>query len=118
MVDERKITISDVLIAAERIECISTSISSNNANILDAKSLYLIMGTIDDQVPFRVGGLIYEADIFSESKAAVLGGITSYMDLSNTIPNILTQELLDEKFAIAILQFGEYRFYVISKFSE
>ena len=62
---------------------------------VDAKGKYLIPGVIDDQVHFREPGLTHKADITTESKAAVAGGITSFMEMPNTIPNTLTQELLE-----------------------
>ncbi|MDD3878076.1 MAG: dihydroorotase [Bacteroidales bacterium] len=69
--------------------------------VIDASGLYVIPGVIDDQVHFRDPGLEYKGDIYTESKAAVAGGITSFMEMPNTIPNVLTQELLEEKFEIA-----------------
>ena len=93
IVNEGKIKIADVLIVDERIKGIATSITANNAKIIDAENLYLLPGMIDDQVHFRQPGLTHKADISSESKAAVAGGITSYMEMPNTIPNTLTQEL-------------------------
>ncbi len=104
IVNEGKIFFSDILIAKERIEKIAPSISlpSNTDYIeINGEEKYLIPGVIDDQVHFREPGLTHKADIMSESIAAVAGGITSYMDMPNTIPNTLTQELLQEKYAIA-----------------
>ena len=100
IINEGKIKVADLLIEDERIKSIATSISAN-AKIIDAEGLYLIPGIIDDQVHFREPGLTHKADIFSESKAAVAGGITSYMDMPNTIPNTFTQELLDKKYTLA-----------------
>lgn len=68
---------------------------------LDAKGLYLLPGLIDDQVHFREPGLTHKADIYTESRAAVAGGITSFMEMPNTLPNTLTQDLLEEKYSIA-----------------
>lgn len=93
--------ISDVLISGNRIESILKNIDDKNAEIIDAENLHLIPGVIDDQVHFRDPGLTYKGSISSESKAAVAGGITSFMDMPNTIPNTLTQKLLEEKYAIA-----------------
>ena len=101
VVNEGKITVSDVLIVGERIENISNSISDNNAHIIDAKGLYLLPGIIDDQVHFRDPGLTHKANIYSESRAGLAGGVTSFMEMPNTIPNTLTQELLEEKYTIA-----------------
>jgi dihydroorotase len=66
--------------------------------IIDAEGKYLFPGVIDDQVHFREPGLIHKAEIYTESKAAVAGGVTSYMEMPNTIPNTLTQTLLEEKY--------------------
>ena len=117
IVNEGKIKIADVLIVDERIKGIATSITANNAKIIDAENLYLLPGMIDDQVHFRQPGLTHKADISSESKAAVAGGITSYMDMPNTIPNTLTQELLEEKYVMAAKQsLANYSFFMgISK---
>ena len=101
IVNEGKTTISDLLIVDDRIEKVSTSISHNNEQIIEAQGFYLLPGIIDDQVHFREPGLTHKATIYSESKAAVAGGITSFMDMPNTIPNTLTQELLEEKYIIA-----------------
>lgn len=113
IVNEGKIKIADVLIVDERIQNIAPSISVSNANIIDAEGFYLIPGMIDDQVHFREPGLVHKADIHSESKAAVAGGITSFMDMPNTIPNTLTQILLEEKYAMASKQsFANYSFFM------
>lgn len=69
--------------------------------IIDAKGLWLIPGVIDDQVHFREPGLTHKADIQSESRAAAAGGVTSYMEMPNTIPQTITQQALDKKFEIA-----------------
>jgi dihydroorotase len=69
--------------------------------VIDAAGKYLLPGVIDDQVHFREPGLTHKADIYTESRAAVAGGITSFMDMPNTVPNTLTQELLEEKYRIA-----------------
>jgi len=101
IVNDGTITIKDLLIVNDRIEKIATSISETNATIIDAEGLYLLPGVIDDQVHFREPGLTHKGSIYSESKAAVAGGITSFMDMPNTIPNTLTLELLEEKYATA-----------------
>ncbi|RLD90411.1 MAG: dihydroorotase [Bacteroidetes bacterium] len=69
--------------------------------VIDAGGLHLFPGVIDDQVHFRDPGLTYKADIYSESKAAVAGGVTSFMDMPNTVPNTITQEILEEKYRAA-----------------
>jgi len=104
MVNEGKILIADLLIVNERIEKIAPSIHlETHAAVkeINAEGLYLLPGGIDDQVHFREPGLTHKGDIYSESRAAVAGGITSFMDMPNTIPNTLTQALLEEKYAMA-----------------
>lgn len=101
IVNEGQILPSDVLIANDRIQRISPWISDPHAQVIDFQGNYLIPGMIDDQVHFRDPGLTYKADIHTESKAAVAGGITSFMDMPNTIPNTLTRDLLEEKYQLA-----------------
>lgn len=101
VVNEGKIVEADVLISGERIEKIDRSISSKNAEVIDASGKYLMPGAIDDQVHFREPGLTHKADIHSEARAAVAGGVTSFMEMPNTVPNTLTQSLLEEKYNIA-----------------
>jgi dihydroorotase len=104
IVNDGKSIVADILISNERIEKISTSInlpSGSSIKEINAEGLYLLPGVIDDQVHFREPGLTHKATIYSESRAAVAGGITSFMEMPNTIPNTLTQELLEEKYVIA-----------------
>lgn len=101
IINEGKTFVADILISGNRIEKIAKNISTENVNIINADGLYLFPGIIDDQVHFRDPGLKYKATIYSESKAAIAGGITSFMDMPNTIPNTLTQDLLEQKYAIA-----------------
>ena len=104
VVNEEKIVVADVLILNGRIEKIASEIDVNlkaGYQEINAEGLYLIPGVIDDQVHFREPGLTHKGDISSESKAAVAGGITSFMDMPNTIPNTLTHQLLEEKYSIA-----------------
>jgi dihydroorotase len=101
VVNEGKIVEADVLISGERIEKIDRSVSHSSAAVIDASGLYLFPGAIDDQVHFREPGLTHKADIHSESRAAVAGGVTTYMEMPNTVPNTLTQELLEEKYKAA-----------------
>jgi dihydroorotase len=91
---------ADVLIKNGRIEKIASSIPTANEEVLDASGKYLLPGAIDDQVHFREPGLTHKANIYSESRAAVAGGVTSFMEMPNTVPNALTQELLADKYAI------------------
>jgi dihydroorotase len=80
---------------------------------IDAKGKYLIPGVIDDQVHFREPGLTHKGDIYSESRAAVAGGVTSFMEMPNTSPQTLTQELLEDKYRIASEKsFANYSFYM------
>ncbi|MDA3779316.1 MAG: dihydroorotase [Bacteroidales bacterium] len=82
-------------------------------NIIDAKNNFLLPGVIDDHVHFREPGLTNKADIYSESRAAVAGGITSYMEMPNTIPQTTSIELLEEKFLLAKANsFANYSFYL------
>ena len=101
IVNENKIYNSDVLIVDKKIKKISSNINVSAERILDAKGLYLFPGIIDDQVHFREPGLTHKANIYTESKAAIAGGITSYMEMPNTKPQALTQDLLEEKYQIA-----------------
>lgn len=103
IVNEGTITSGDVLIEADRIAEIAPSISVKNADtkVIDADGFYLIPGMIDDQVHFREPGLTHKATIKTESRAAVAGGITSFIEMPNTVPQATTIDLLEEKFAIA-----------------
>jgi len=103
IVNDGGIIEGDVLIEGEYIIDIDSSISSKSANntIIDAEGKYLIPGVIDDQVHFREPGLTHKATIETESKAAVAGGITSFIEMPNTVPQATTQELLEQKFTIA-----------------
>jgi dihydroorotase len=103
IVNEGRIFEGDILIENEFIVEIADNISPKFASckIIDAEGNYLIPGAIDDQVHFREPGLTHKGDIASESRAAVAGGITSYIEQPNTIPNAITQELLEEKYQIA-----------------
>ena len=99
VVNEGKQQVADVLIVNKRIEKIAPSIAANEADrVISCEGKYLLPGCIDDQVHFREPGLIHKATIESESRAAVAGGITSFMEMPNTVPNTLTQELLEEKY--------------------
>jgi len=101
LVNEGKIYRSDVLIENQKIKKIASKISVNANKIIDAEGLHLLPGAIDDQVHFREPGLTHKANIYTESKAAIAGGITSFMEMPNTNPQALTQKLLEEKYDIA-----------------
>lgn len=91
----------DILIKDGRIEKIAATIDQKADQEINAEGLHLFPGLIDDQVHFREPGLTYKADIFTESRAAVAGGTTSFMEMPNTVPNTLTQKLLQDKYDIA-----------------
>jgi dihydroorotase len=113
IINEGKIFEGDLLIQNERIERIDSAINEAHCTLIDAEGNILIPGMIDDQVHFREPGLTHKADIASESRAAVAGGITSFMDMPNTIPNTLTRELLEEKYRIAAASsVANYSFYM------
>ena len=101
LVNEGKIYQSDVLIENQKIKKIAPKITIDADQIIDAKGLHLFPGIIDDQVHFREPGLTHKGTIYTESKAAVAGGITSFMEMPNTNPQVLTQKLLEEKYQIA-----------------
>lgn len=92
---------SDLLVNKGVIEKIDRQIDSTSDREINAEGLHLLPGLIDDQVHFREPGLTHKADIWHESRAAVAGGCTSFMEMPNTIPNTLTQELLEEKYQTA-----------------
>src|SRR5579871_3195689 len=114
IVNEGKSFEGDVLINGERIEKIGKDLQSANAkNIVDAKGKLLIPGAIDDQVHFREPGLTHKGNIFSESRAAVAGGVTSFMEMPNTVPPAFTQELLEQKYQIAAKNsLANYSFFI------
>ena len=100
IVNEGTLIISDVLISGGRIEKIAPAISANVREI-NGEGKYLFPGVIDDQVHFREPGLTHKATIYTESKAAVAGGVTSFMEMPNTIPPVFTHDLLEDKYNIA-----------------
>ncbi|MBP6410885.1 MAG: dihydroorotase [Pseudarcicella sp.] len=114
LVNEGSIKTQDVLIKNGKIEKIGNNLSKENVSkIIDAQGQYLLPGVIDDQVHFREPGLTHKATIGSEAKAAVAGGVTSFMEMPNTVPNALTQELLADKYAIASeTSLANYSFYM------
>lgn len=114
IVNESKVFQGDVLIRNERIEKIGTGLQSEKADkIIDASGKYLLPGAIDDQVHFREPGLTHKANIFTESRAAVAGGVTSFMEMPNTLPPTFTQSLLEDKYQIAAKNsLANYSFYI------
>ena len=103
IVNEGAVFEGDILIENEIIKEIAEKISpkSSNCVIIDAEGSYVIPGAIDDQVHFREPGLTHKGTIETESRAAVAGGITSFIEQPNTVPNAVTQELLEDKYQIA-----------------
>lgn len=113
IVNEGKQFVADVLIRNERIEKVAASISAPDEDTIDGSGKLLLPGLIDDQVHFRDPGVTYKADIATESRAAVAGGITSFMEMPNTKPNTLTQELLEDKYQLAAEKsIANYSFYM------
>ncbi|WP_332025479.1 dihydroorotase [Kaistella sp.] len=112
IVNENQIFKGDLLIENDFISKIGNNISEENVDrVIDAEGKYLLPGVIDDQVHFREPGLTWKGDIESESRAAVAGGVTSFMEQPNTVPNAVTQELLEEKYRIAAEKsFANYSF--------
>lgn len=113
MVNEGSIQTVDVLIANERIEKIAPVISNTAAEEINGEGKYLLPGCIDDQVHFREPGLTHKARIYTEAKAAVAGGVTSFMEMPNTMPPVFTQKLLEQKYDIASqTSLANYSFYM------
>ncbi|MBS1635671.1 MAG: dihydroorotase [Bacteroidetes bacterium] len=113
IINEGQISQGDVLVRGERIEHVGSSIQAKpHDEVIDASGLYLIPGLIDTHVHFREPGLSYKGTIDSESKAAVAGGVTSYMEMPNTLPNATTMEHLEEKYRLASQSsYANYSFY-------
>ncbi len=115
ILNEGKSFVGDVFIKGELIEdvCENTCNDYSGYQIINAGGLYLFPGIIDDQVHFREPGLSYKGDIYSESKAAVAGGVTSYMEMPNTDPPALTIDILEDKYKIAAeSSLANYSFYM------
>ncbi|HOZ81455.1 MAG TPA: dihydroorotase [Bacteroidia bacterium] len=114
IVNDNKIFDSDIYFKNGIIERIDPSINvKHKVDEIKGDGLILLPGIIDDQVHFREPGLTHKGDIASESAAAVAGGITSFMDMPNTVPNTLTQELLEEKYRLAQKKsWANYSFYM------
>lgn len=114
IVNEGLISEQDILIRGGYIEKIDRTIDEPfAATVIDASGKYLFPGVIDDQVHFREPGLTHKGTIYTEAKAAVAGGVTTYMEMPNTIPNVFTRELLEDKYAIAErTSLANYSFYM------
>lgn len=101
IVNEGSVRPGDVLVKGQYIEKLGSQLTDSADEVIDAKGRYLFPGLIDDQVHFREPGLTHKGTIYSEARAAVAGGVTSYMEMPNTVPNALTQSLLADKYQIA-----------------
>jgi dihydroorotase len=114
LVNEGQLVKSDVLIENELIVKISSPGSLGTADrVIEAEGQYLFPGCIDDQVHFREPGLTHKGEIYTEAKSAVAGGVTSYMEMPNTIPNTFTKQLLEEKYErAAAVSLANYSFYM------
>jgi dihydroorotase len=114
VVNEGKIQVADILVKDGFIDQIGTNLSGISADkTIDATGKYLLPGVIDDQVHFREPGLTHKACIHSEARAGVAGGVTTFMEMPNTVPNALTQELLQDKYDIAArTSLANYSFYM------
>lgn len=117
IINEAKRFVGSVLIEGKLIKQIITNVedldSCQAGTVIDATGCFLIPGMIDGQVHFREPGLTHKGDIFTESKAAIAGGTTSFMEMPNTIPRVLDRKTLDEKFAIGAKQsMANYSFYM------
>jgi dihydroorotase len=114
IVNEGRAFESDVLIVGDRIDSVGPDLSSCEADeVIDAQGKFLLPGAIDDQVHFREPGLTHKATIGTEARAAVAGGVTSFMEMPNTVPPTFTRELLEDKFSIARRDsLANYSFYM------
>ncbi len=114
IVNEGHRFVSDLLIKDGKIEKIAPKIETKNAvQEIDATGQFLLPGAIDDQVHFREPGLTHKANIYTEAKAAVAGGVTSFMEMPNTNPPVFTQELLEDKYQIgAANSLANYSFFM------
>ncbi|PZX56695.1 dihydroorotase [Algoriphagus chordae] len=114
IVNEGRISPGDVLVENGRISKLGEDLSTEKADIhIDAKGKHLFPGLIDDQVHFREPGLTHKAEIYTEAKAGVAGGTTSYMEMPNTIPQATTLELLEQKYSRAAeVSLANYSFYM------
>src|ERR1700743_2578033 len=114
IVSEGKITTADLLLKNVRIEKMGTGLQAPFAvTEINGEGKYLLPGVIDDQVHFREPGLTHKATIYTEAKAAVAGGVTTFMEMPNTLPPAFTQDLLEQKYAIgAASSLANYSFYM------
>jgi len=101
IVNEGQVTVADVLVDHGLIQKIGNLSSVTDAGLIDGTGKYLFPGIIDGQVHFRDPGLTHKGDLYTESKAAIAGGVTSFIDMPNTWPNVLRMDILTEKYRIA-----------------
>ena len=101
IVNEGQTVEGDLSVSDGRIDKIGGIIEATNAEEIDASGCYVLPGVIDDQVHFREPGLTHKAELFTESRAAIAGGTTSFMDMPNVKPASLTQELLEARYQLA-----------------
>ena len=100
IINEGALVTADVMIQGDRIVKVAKLIDDSEAEVVDLSGKFLMPGVIDDQVHFREPGLTHKGRIYTEAKAAVAGGITSFMEMPNTKPQALTQALLEDKYLI------------------
>jgi dihydroorotase len=113
IVNEGNTFITDILIADGIIIQTGSISAKGNCEILNAKGLHLLPGIIDSHVHFREPGLTHKGDLYSESRAAIAGGVTSFIEMPNTVPNVLTQQIAADKFKLAAqYSFANYSFYM------
>ncbi|MBN8701673.1 MAG: dihydroorotase [Bacteroidetes bacterium] len=113
LVNEGSVVLTDVHVLEGIIKKIAPQLKENATKIIDAKGLYLLPGVIDDQVHFREPGLTHKGEIYTEAKAAVAGGVTTYMEMPNVIPATLTQDLLEQKYSRASeVSLANYSFFM------
>ena len=113
IVNEGSIIINDVLIENGLIKKIGPINEDSESQVIDGTNQFLFPGIIDGQVHFREPGLTHKGDLYTESKAAIAGGTTSFIDMPNTVPNVLTMEILNDKYAIASKQsLANYGFFL------
>jgi dihydroorotase len=101
IVNEGQIIKADLLIEDDKIKKIGSLSPDSTTSVIDGTSKFLLPGIIDGQVHFREPGLTHKGDMYTESKAAIAGGVTSFIDMPNTLPNVLTLAILNEKYQIA-----------------
>ena len=113
LVSDGKVFEGDLLIREGIIARIDRSIDEKNANVVDANGSYVIPGVIDDQVHFREPGLTHKGSIYTESRAALAGGTTSFMEMPNVNPQTITNFLLEEKYELGAANSAvNYSFYL------